>query len=218
MPDMPDDTKSANDSEEYEILPHREIAELRRQLSELRRGTTSEARLQESIDRLSKSMDSMMIMFRKASDEIKLEEHDQKVVTNQLEPMQQKLDAILSQNEKIAQAIISLAEMLQEKEEQIEKDIKHEFSAMHPKLQRSASQVTEQMLQAAQPQFQQFQDMPQMPDLKMPEFPQMAGPAPSWSQQPPLPVQLQSQQSFPDLKPLPPLPPARKKGLFGIKK
>jgi len=203
---MPEDIKDISDGEEYEILPHNEIADLRKQLTELKKGGSTETRLLDSIDKLSKSIDSMMLMFKKASEEIKLEEHDQSVVGNQLGPMMQKMDLILSQNEKIAAAIINLAEMMQEKEEQIEKDIRREFSAGRQHPAQKPQQIAPPPLPNAQsqPAQQAGQNFPQMPDFSNSQF-QMP-PAQQWS-----PPGQQKQE----LTPLSPFPPARKRGLFG---
>lgn len=120
-----DDDKQVNEgSEEYEILPHKEIQRLRSQLNDVRGNVSPESNLQSSIDRLARSMNSMMSLFRAAEEDLKIEEHDTDSFQKQIGPMMARLDQISDQNEKIAEGIISLVELLKNNEIKMEQQIK----------------------------------------------------------------------------------------------
>ena len=61
--------------EPYDILPHRELADLKRQMQELKDGAkkSSSQELYNSMNALTKGMDSMLHLFTEAAEELKLE-------------------------------------------------------------------------------------------------------------------------------------------------
>jgi hypothetical protein len=60
----------------YEIMPYKEIVELKKQIAELQRrtGDTSSKELLQSMASLTKSMNNMLNLFSSAAEEMKLEE------------------------------------------------------------------------------------------------------------------------------------------------
>ena len=67
--------------EEYEILPHKEILDIKRELQKMKAGGSSDiskSGLDKSVNNLSSSIESMMDLFKNASEDIKLEKHDEK--------------------------------------------------------------------------------------------------------------------------------------------
>lgn len=93
------------------------IGDMERDLDVLKRsksGSVSNDELQDSIEGLSKNIEQMMKVFKLAVDEIKLEEHDEDTVTSRLEPIMQKLNELTQQNEKIADGVVAVADMLKD--------------------------------------------------------------------------------------------------------
>ncbi len=93
------------------------ISDVERDLDVLKRsksGNASNDELQDSIETLSKNIEMMMKVFRLAVDEIKLEEHDEDTVSKRLEPIMGKLNELTQQNEKIADGVVAVADMLKE--------------------------------------------------------------------------------------------------------
>ena len=60
----------------YEIMPYKEIVELKKQIAELQQktGDTSSKELLQSMASLTKSMNNMLNLFSSAAEEMKLEE------------------------------------------------------------------------------------------------------------------------------------------------
>ncbi|MEM4397767.1 MAG: hypothetical protein QW757_04050, partial [Candidatus Woesearchaeota archaeon] len=67
---------------------------------------------------LSKSMNSLIRIFKEASEEMKLDSHDAVLVSDKLDKLIDKLDKIETQNEKIAKGIIAIADMVEEMKRQ----------------------------------------------------------------------------------------------------
>lgn len=102
--------------DEYEILPHKELIDLKKQIAEMKQSYAAKPAMQESIDALNRSINSLMHLFKTASEEIRLEKHDEETVAGKLGPVMKKLNEIEAQNEKIAEAILAISDMIHEKE------------------------------------------------------------------------------------------------------
>ena len=90
--------------EPYDLMPSREIVELRKELQELRskRDKHSSEELLNSMDALARSMDAMLKLFTEAAKEIKVEEND---APADVSSIHEKLDKIIGQNKAIAELI-----------------------------------------------------------------------------------------------------------------
>ena len=129
--------------------------------------------------------------------ELKLEERDEAVVSKQLDPIAKKIDLLLDQNEKIAKAIVAIADMIKEKE---------------PEETEKKQMYMPQEEYKPEPMFGQ----PSMPPPRPPMFPP---PPPGGAPEPMPPLGMSG--PMPDLEPLPGLDERPKKkgfGLFGKKK
>lgn len=141
-----------SDDEDYEILPHKEILEIKKEIQKLK-GTPVQDKsgLGSSVSQLSSSIDSLMGLFKASAEDIKMERHDEKLLLQKIEPMIDKFNTIIEQNEKIAKGIVAVADMIKthiidkikEEPEEIHEDDVH-FDKPEPK-------------QSFQPQFQQYQ-------------------------------------------------------------
>jgi len=105
--------------EEYAIVSKKEFDKLRTELEKLKKnplgGSKQGEDLQDSVDNLSTSLNSMMELFKEASDQMKIEEHDTDILGKKLDPLLEKVDTLIEQNQKIAKGIVAVADMVKEK-------------------------------------------------------------------------------------------------------
>jgi hypothetical protein len=182
--------------DDYEIMPRKEIAELKKEIESLKRGTPS-SRNTSSPDSVSANLAEMVKLFREATEAVKTDDEEQELIINKLGPINDKLDKLIDQNKKIAEGIIAVAEMLDER-----------LTPKKPQMEQS--EPKEFVPQQSFPQYQQAP--PQFPSWQQAPPQQMMRP---YMQQNPLPPP----PSFaPDGIPEPPAAgPAPKKGLFKLR-
>ena len=98
--------------EPYEILPHREVASLKRDIADLKQkvGSSSSKQLADSMANLSKTMDHMLNLFQTTAEEMKLEEEGGSPAG--LAEINSKLDELIDQNKTIAEGIVAIADMI----------------------------------------------------------------------------------------------------------
>ncbi|MBI2651022.1 hypothetical protein HYX01_00975 [Candidatus Woesearchaeota archaeon] len=99
------------DNEPYDILPHRQINELKKQVEALNSKVekVSPKELVSSMGVLAKSMDSMIKLFTQAAEELKIEEKEQLMPRDSINA---KLDEIIEQNRIIADGMIAVSDMI----------------------------------------------------------------------------------------------------------
>lgn len=101
---------------DYEIMPHDKIEALRNELTRLkgeRKTTEPQSRdVLEAMQNLTETLDHFMELFQAAIEEMKIEEREEELIVTELRPLHEKLDQILDQNQKIAQGIVAVADML----------------------------------------------------------------------------------------------------------
>ncbi|MBW2992616.1 hypothetical protein KY345_05355 [Candidatus Woesearchaeota archaeon] len=114
-------------AEDYELMPERKLSGMKKELEELRRHAASvdpktglPKETITSIQNLNSSINSLLTLFKTATEELKLEERDEALISKKMDPLMKKIDTLLDQNEKIAKAIIAIADMVREKTEGIE--------------------------------------------------------------------------------------------------
>lgn len=110
--------------DEYAIVSKKEFLALKKELEKIKKnpleGSPVGENLQDSIDNLNTSLNSMLEVFKQAAQEMNLEEHDTQLVSKQIGPLQEKIDTLIEQNQKIAKGIVAIADMVREKLEEIE--------------------------------------------------------------------------------------------------
>ena len=158
--------------EDYEILPKNTVSNLKKQVDDLRGTPMNNRNLQSSMDNLSKSINNMIDMFRVASEEIKLEEKEDELVSNKIDPLLAKLDAIIDQNKKIAQGMVAIADIVKEQREN-----------SSPSAQKSASEPMGISKRAPSPMspppsMSRTPPMPPPPSFARPNFSGSMGPMP----------------------------------------
>jgi hypothetical protein len=111
------------EEDEYAIVSKKEFLTLKKELEKLKKnpleGSESGENLQSSIDNLNKSLNIMLEVFKQAAEDMKLEEHDTEAVGKQLGPINEKIETLIDQNQKIAKGIVAIADMVKEKLEEI---------------------------------------------------------------------------------------------------
>lgn len=111
---MNDLESASNAYDDYEILPHKEIVELRDELKRLKDTPTELGKhFQVSIDELDKKMDKLIKIFEKAEEEMSFEEGG-RAFKERLKPYNDKMEKILDQNSEIAEGIVALADLMNE--------------------------------------------------------------------------------------------------------
>ena len=98
----------------YDIMPHKEVAELKRQMQELKSGKNSNPELVQSMTALSGSMDAMLRLFTEAAEELKLEGKEESELQEKLGPMNRKLNEVIDQNKTIAEGIVAISDMIKD--------------------------------------------------------------------------------------------------------
>jgi hypothetical protein len=99
-------------SDDYQLMSRKEIGELRDTLKQMKdTGASPEKNSQILMANLQKTMLEMMVLYREAISEMKTEEGEQSLY-KRIEEMQAKIDVLIDQNEKLAEGIVSLADMI----------------------------------------------------------------------------------------------------------
>src|SRR3989338_2100803 len=121
------------DDDEYELLPHKEIAELKTQLEAYRKGPSASS--QASMDHLSDSINTLINIFKEASTSMAIEDKQHDAIMNDIKAMSDKIDKGLDQNKKIAEGIVALADMVKELQQDME-ELKKNMQPPPPPMMR----------------------------------------------------------------------------------
>ena len=191
--------------EEYAIVSKKEFLKLKQELDKLKKnpleGSPAGANLQESIESLNKSLTGMMELFKEAGDQLKIEERDTQIVAKKLDPITDKIETLIEQNQKIAKGIIAVADMVKEKLDEIEAKTsapKHveEKPELPPLGGAPPPPGPEPMGPPSGPGMAPPmpgpapmgpEPMPQGPGAPMPEMPPFGAPEPGFGAPPPMP-------------------------------
>jgi len=172
--------------EEYELLPHKEIEELKEELTKLKEFEIAPSkRLQVSLLELNTKLDKLITIFEDATHELRIEEGGISF-TEKMKPVLEKMNKILEQNSEIASGILTLADMV--------KEMKEGKTTYEPKYETKY-----------EPKYEEI-PTPSMPTIPTP--PSMDMPIPPPPRMP--------QRMPPGVPPGMPLPPMPKKRTFGI--
>jgi hypothetical protein len=218
-------------NDEYELMPQKALEGMKKELEELRKHTSNiepktglPKETATSIDKLSGSINQLMDLFKKASDELKLEENEEKLLGKQIQPLIEKIDMLLDQNKKIAKGIVAIADMIKEQLPQMEKKLEEEETYWKKQKEEPKPAPRQSFGMPQPPSFgpgSQFGPGPMMPpppgmqqEMQEP-FPPMGGQMPGMPEMPQAPAPGASWPDFPP-GPMPGLDDRPKKaGLFG---
>lgn len=179
--------------DDYEILPSKDIEDLKKQLEAYRSGPSGSARA--SVDTLNDSIIKLINIFREASESMKFEEEEQDLIEKEIAPMADKVDKVLDQNKKIAEGIVALADMINE--------VKEAMEILNDKIEAMQTQLKEK------PAMPAFRPQQQSYDMQQPQpFQGFGGPESFGGEELPLPP-LGAEGGMGRPGQLPPLPPLR---------
>ena len=166
--------------DDYDLLPHRQINELRGLVQDLKNKVdrASPKELIDSMDALTKSIDSLIALLKQAADEMRYEEKEEILSGgSEHKAINEKLDRILEQNKIIADGMVAVSNMVRD------------FAGKQRKQQAAPAPKPQQF----QPSFQPSMRAPSFPqpgfqpqfNAPMPPRPQM--PSPGFIEEPPFP-------------------------------
>jgi hypothetical protein len=92
--------------EPYDMMPHSQIAGLKKQLQNLKFQKSSSQELMNTMNVLAKSMDSMLRLFKEASEELKVEEKE--------DAINKKLNEIIEQNKVLAEGMVTVSDTVKD--------------------------------------------------------------------------------------------------------
>ena len=105
-----------DEPEEYELLPHREIEELKEELHKLKEfEITPTKKLRVSLVELNQKLDKLLKIFDEARHEIRTEEVGLGF-KEKMKPFLEKMDKLLEQQADIAEGMVALADIVKGKE------------------------------------------------------------------------------------------------------
>ena len=119
-----DDEESRDASpegEDYEILPQKEIQELKGELQRLKDFEIAPSKkMQVSLVELNNKLDKLLSIFEEATTALQLEEGGMSF-KDKMKPVVEKMNKILEQNSEIAQGIVAVADLVKDLREDMGK-------------------------------------------------------------------------------------------------
>lgn len=118
------------DTDTFELMPHKDIVELKEELRQLKAKPT-EKNLQISIVELSTKLDRLIQIFDEAQEQLRVEEGAGLSWQEKMKPLLERMDKILEQNSEIARGLVGVADEVNELKDQVGK-VKTAPSASSP--------------------------------------------------------------------------------------
>ena len=197
----------------YEILPYKEVSEMKREIAEIKRRVqdVSPSQIINSLDKINENVNHMLEIFKAASEEMGDGKQDGKI-----DELLKKVDQVEDHNRLIAEGIISISELIKEmrnetQAEEIPKRTQPLFKPFKP-FEKPAPVQPPGDPEFPRPQFAGMME-PQNFDIPPAPKPLDDFPPPFESNSPPGPM---SPDDMPFDIPAPPAPPP-KKSLFRFK-
>ena len=131
---MADDSHGPSEEENYELVPYKEIQDLKEELKRLKDvPIPTGKKLQISIDELASKLDRMTAIFEEAGHEIKTEEGGLSF-QEKMKPLFEKMNKVLEQNSEIAKGVVAVADLINELRSRMEEGftVKKDEAAMGP--------------------------------------------------------------------------------------
>ncbi len=119
-----------NPVDEYELMPHKDIIELREELRRLRE-KPSEKTLQISMVELASKLDRITEIFEEAKEMIRVEE-GALTFQEKMRPVVERMEKILEQNSQIAEGVVAIADMVNELKNLVKGEKKEMFGEALP--------------------------------------------------------------------------------------
>lgn len=96
---------------DFELMPHEKIEALRSELARLK-GERVHNDPSEAMLKLTETLEHFTELLQGAINEMKLEEREEELIATELRPLHDKIEQVLDQNQKIAQGVVAIADML----------------------------------------------------------------------------------------------------------
>lgn len=128
-------------NDDYELVPQREIYELKRQLEELKaqKGMVeagakekieiTNKELFDTMNKLIEGINAMISIFQKAGEELSKSDEGESI-KKKIDPLNEKLEELEDQNRKMARAILAISESMKTQFTQLSSDLDKKFSAI----------------------------------------------------------------------------------------
>lgn len=213
------------DDEEFEIMPHKTIENIKKEIEDLKKKANSKEYLssenfKKSMDNLSVNINRLMSLFKSAAEEIKQEDKEEQDLKSKIDPLLKKVEQIEQENKVIAESILAVAEMIKEKNKEPEREIIRRTwkENVAPKQPQMHTQRRQHIAPPSRPPESmniqsQFSQMPRFPQSSMEEQPRLTPIRPMQNN-----FAFQNQSPMPPPGPMPPpefMPGApKKKGFF----
>ena len=139
---MVNEKMNSDEGEDYELLPHREVAELRGELSKMREFPAGPGRrMQISMDQLADKVDKMISIFEEAMHELKVEEGGLSF-QEKMRPLMERMNKMLDQQAEIASGIVALADLINDIKQRVDRmaPVEPRFPTFQPQQQPPAMQ------------------------------------------------------------------------------
>jgi len=198
--------------EEYEIIAHKEIQKLKDEIKALKKGQPAI-----SDEAVMSKLDEMIDIFREASEHMK----EEPGLAKQFIELDDKLENLLDQNQKIAEGVLAVADMLREHTESHHIAPKSEIPQPMPKPMGPPGAVPP----GPKPMGPEMMPKPMGPPGPAPMPPPGAmppmqgpplGPPPEMGQPPLPPIEPKGKTPIGGVSELPPMAPKKKKHIFGL--
>ena len=123
-----EDNQNSDAEDEYELIPHKEISELKDEIRRLHDNPPSPSKhLQISMDDLAAKLDNMTKVFEKAMRTMS-EDEGGLTFKDKMQPILHRMDKILEQNSQIADGIVAMADMVNELKDENTKPMQEQQS------------------------------------------------------------------------------------------
>jgi len=132
-------------NDDYEIISQREIRKLREQLKGIDSGKAVDVNtLHRTVSELDEKLGSLLDIFSAAVDDMREEDKESEIIKDKINPIIEKLDQIDDQNKKLAQGMVAVNDLLEEKLGQITEVIKS-ISMSQQELKDSVKDAIQEM-------------------------------------------------------------------------
>jgi hypothetical protein len=112
-----------DEGEDYEILPQKEISELKDELRKLKQfEITPSKKMQVSLLEVNNKLDKLLSIFEEAMTALQIEEGGLSF-KEKMHPVVEKMNKILEQNSEIAQGIVAVADLVKDLREDLGKGV-----------------------------------------------------------------------------------------------
>lgn len=113
--------------EEYEIMPHRTLQEIKDEVDQLKDMTASKDKrsqkeFKSSIKRLNDNITVLLDLFKEAGEGVKEEKEEEEDIKGNLEFLKSKIEKIEEENKTIAKGIVTVADMIKDWEKKQEEE------------------------------------------------------------------------------------------------